>query len=117
MPASECSTRCVLGNPDGDGGQLPKRRACDSFAGVSLHHALMAGSESWAELSNAITSLVPQARKPEVIFNTHSSKPLLKANHHAMLAAPTHCDVSLISIFLFLQPVLNDLPLLQSGLS
>lgn len=85
--------------------------------GCPLHYALMAGSESGAELSNAITSLVPQARKPEVIFNTHSSKPLPKANHHAMLAAPTHCDVSLISIFLFLQPVLNDLPLLQSGLS
>lgn len=33
-----------------------------------------AGSVSWAELSGAIISLAPQAGKPEVILNTHSSE-------------------------------------------
>lgn len=85
--------------------------------GCSLHHLLMTGSVSWAELSGAIISVVFQARKPEVIFPTHSLKPLPKASRHVVWTTPAHCDVSLVSLPLSLQPGSNDLPPPQRGLT
>ena len=52
----------------------------------SLHRPCVAASGTWADLSRASAFPVPQAWKPAVVFNTHSSKsfPRLATMSHGL---------------------------------